>query len=389
MSELIKKNNDSAASRWKLLTSVSALALGFYVSSSHVASAEESGRPQVWIELGGALNRQENGQQIYSPAFLALEPSKFSPVQGLQRPSLYGFDETGAISFSPEGSNWTFSASLQYGRTSGDKKRHQQTYPGTHPRYLVTAVLPTPLFPTASQFVDSKTRNSETHTIVDFTAGKDLGLGLFGHDGTSILSAGVRIAQFSSRTRVSLGENPDWHFYTKYVSFPAYGIYHGKLSYGQPFHSYAGEFDATRSFRGVGPSISWKNSNTLVGNAESGAMQLDWGVNAAVLFGRQKAQTHHQTTAQYHPPGLFATPAQREVIYQNPATPDHSRSRSVVVPNIGGFAGLSFKYTDAKVSFGYKADFFFGAMDGGIDTRKTYDRNFYGPFATVSIGLGG
>jgi hypothetical protein len=61
----------------------------------------------------------------------------------------------------------------------------------------------------------------------------------------------------------------------------------------------------------------------------------------------------------------------------------------VTVPNIGGFAGLSFRYNVAKISFGYRADFFFGAMDGGIDTRKNYDRNFYGPFASVSIGLGG
>jgi hypothetical protein len=60
-----------------------------------------------------------------------------------------------------------------------------------------------------------------------------------------------------------------------------------------------------------------------------------------------------------------------------------------VVPNIGAFAGLSFRYAAAKVSFGYKADFFFNAMDGGIDTAKSYDRNFYGPFATISIGLGG
>jgi hypothetical protein len=41
------------------------------------------------------------------------------------------------------------------------------------------------------------------------------------------------------------------------------------------------------------------------------------------------------------------------------------------------------------VSFGYRADFFFGAMDGGIDTRNTSTVSFHGPFATISIGLGG
>jgi hypothetical protein len=65
------------------------------------------------------------------------------------------------------------------------------------------------------------------------------------------------------------------------------------------------------------------------------------------------------------------------------------RSRSVVVPNVGGFVGMSLRFPNAKVSLGYRIDAFFGAMDGGIDTRKTYDRDFYGPFATISIGLGG
>jgi hypothetical protein len=50
-------------------------------------------------------------------------------------------------------------------------------------------------------------------------------------------------------------------------------------------------------------------------------------------------------------------------------------------------AGISFRYPNAKVSFGYRADLFLGAMDVGIDARHTKDRNFYGPFATISLGL--
>ena len=59
----------------------------------------------------------------------------------------------------------------------------------------------------------------------------------------------------------------------------------------------------------------------------------------------------------------------------------------VVVPNLGGFAGVSFVNGSAKIKFGYRADFFFGAMDEGIDTRKSETLGFYGPFATISIGL--
>lgn len=66
-----------------------------------------------------------------------------------------------------------------------------------------------------------------------------------------------------------------------------------------------------------------------------------------------------------------------------------ARSRTVTVPNLGGFAGVSVKYPNVKMSLGYRADFFFGAVDAGIDARNTKDLDFQGPFATVSIGLGG
>jgi len=97
-------------------------------------------------------------------------------------------------------------------------------------------------------------------------------------------------------------------------------------------------------------------------------------VNAALLFGRQKAKmSHHSTTAFYNE--------------RPPVT--RTRSRRVTVPNVGGFAGLSYRFPNAKLSAGYRADFFFGAKDGGLETRKSVDVGFYGPFATISIGLGG
>ncbi len=67
----------------------------------------------------------------------------------------------------------------------------------------------------------------------------------------------------------------------------------------------------------------------------------------------------------------------------------HNRSRMVAVPNVGAMAGLSFHYANAKVSFGYRVDEFFGAMDGGIDTHKSYNFGDSGPFVNISMGLGG
>lgn len=46
-------------------------------------------------------------------------------------------------------------------------------------------------------------------------------------------------------------------------------------------------------------------------------------------------------------------------------------------------------FKNFKMNAGYRADLFFHAMDGGIDTRKSENVGFYGPFASVSVGLGG
>lgn len=46
-------------------------------------------------------------------------------------------------------------------------------------------------------------------------------------------------------------------------------------------------------------------------------------------------------------------------------------------------------FDNAKLSLGYRGDFFFGALDSGIDTARRKTVGFYGPFATISFGFGG
>ncbi len=106
-------------------------------------------------------------------------------------------------------------------------------------------------------------------------------------------------------------------------------------------------------------------------------------MNAALLFGRQKARFSHQSAVDRVTGVAYPTATQAHPM----AT--RSRSRMVTVPNIGGFAGLSYRIRNAKFAAGYRADFFFGAKDSGLDTRNTTDVGFYGPYATISIGLGG
>jgi iron complex outermembrane recepter protein len=227
------------------------------------------------------------------------------------------------------------------------------------------------------KFSNTLSHHRERNTVLDFSAGKDVGLGLFGSQASSVLKAGVRFAQFTSKSAFDLRARPDLSI--KYFTY-------GPLRFvaDRNFHTYYATGHASRSFRGVGPALSWNGSAPLVGDAQHGEIVFDWGVNASVLFGKQKARVRHQESGHYKAPGgslLYTT------VY--PASPvSRTNARSVSVPNVGGMAGISFRRGDAKISFGYRADFFFDAVDGGIDTRKSTTLGFNGPFASISVGLG-
>jgi len=394
MSEFANTHRNSK--RWQLLATVSAVALlSVSFSAQRAFAGDESDHPLLWIELGGQFNRLEDSQEIFAPVFphSPSRPSMFSSSLDFQQPPLYSVDETGKLSFQLESSDWVFSASVRFGRSASKHEVHQQTYPKTFRTYFSLSGHPSSIGfrPFADRFADTNAKTSESHSVLDFQAGKDVGLGMFGSGGSSVISLGVRFAQFSSKSDIAIKSNPDWKFSYKYAHFTSLGIPTLKIVGGQPYHTNAASLHAERNFRGVGPSLSWNASAPFVGNEKNGELTVDWGLNAALLFGRQRAKTHHQATGQYHPSrGYFYThPRDLQLTYQGPAQPDHMRMRNVTVPNVGATIGLTYRVEDFKISAGYRADLFFNAMDGGIDTRKSENVGFYGPFASVSVGLGG
>jgi len=377
MSELIDTSNRSANARLRLLTTVSvAILMGTHCVAN--ASDDESDRPTVWIELGGQLDRMSRYEDTMSPPFAVKTPRpgfETDTPASLIRPPRYAVGGEGELTFQPRGSDWVFTASVRYGRSNSGKLYHHQTYDVTHLVSLTQVLNPGSYRHVVAfdRFLEARTQYRESHSVVDFAAGRDVGLGLFGEVTAAL---GVRYAQFAAASTGKLAERPDFHKQLNRTSG-------GKYFSAQGAHFYSASITANRGFHGVGPSLSVKGTKALWGKTHGDAVTFDWGLNGALLFGRQRAAVTHTTYGVYHAIGAGLYPPK----YHN--TNGHNQSRAVTVPNIGGFAGVSVRYPNARLSLGYRADLFFGAMDGGVDDRKSFDRSFYGPFATISIGLGG
>jgi hypothetical protein len=366
MSETFKANQYHAQLRHRLLVTACAMALLSAVTIRE-AKADDADHPVLWIELGGAFDQISDGDTRWLPPNMTPSISKPPPGPFGRMPTA-GYDADLKISFTPDDSDWIFSAAVRYGRAiRGPKKTHDQSY---HFTVQTQSSAPIKYNLTNWDFANTAQRSRATYAIVDFQAGKDMGLGFFG--GKSTLSGGIRVAK--------LNENAEGHL-TAFISAP------GKYSPREAVHKAA--FAAKRSFEGLGPSVYWDGSTPFAGTLSEG-FSFDWGANAAILFGRQKTDLSLRTRdARYYPGAGYPlyTSGTVKVLSQSTNTP--SRNRTVIVPNIGGFAGLSWHLPNAKISLGYRADFFFGAIDGGLASAKTETRGFYGPFATLSVGIGG
>jgi len=380
MSELIQSQTIRRDMRWSLLATVSSLALAGACVSAQAAS--DADRPTVWIELGAQFDRLQGSEEPFLPGFLdsgAPRPFETVPSASIQRPSRYMLGGDGKLSFQPHGSDWSLVAAVRYGRSNTAKHEHQQTsvvnYSGVNLLGTQKAYVP------LTNFTDTTSSHKASYLITDFTVGRDVGLGLWSGHNTTSVDFGVRFAQFTAKTTTSIHELPDdFSLRVPLPPSPFNPAWHKYKSYSH-HHSFYAQNEVTRSFSGVGPTLTVNGSQPLSGD-EDGGVTLDWGANAAVLFGRQKVRGSHITTGAYW--ANFQTAPQSTY---NSGRKPYARSRSVVVPNVGGFAGLSARYHDARLSFGYRADFFFGAMDSGLETRDTASRSFHGPFAKIGIGF--
>lgn len=353
MNEAMKRTSSRFNFRWRLLTTVSVFALACAGAETHAEGAFlASDTPSVWIELGGQFDMLTRAQTIWAPP---LDSAAAGSGAFIQKSPLYGYDADASLSYAPGDSDWQLNLAVRYGRSLYHSRFHTQIF--TIPQLSSHQA---PQY--AQEAYDANSNIRANHVIADFQAGKDVGLGL----GASRVSVGVRFAQFNARTLDMA------------TDFPARGyfppLYHRRFSDSADMH---------RNLWALGPSLSWDASASLAGSG-SRMFSFDWGANGAVLFGRQKANARIVSVYQKVVENENGIPP----ITRTTDTP-HIRNKQVIVPNLGGFAGFSVRWNAGKISLGYRGDFFFGAMDSGIDTRKSENVGFYGPFASISIGLGG
>lgn len=376
MSELTTNESQQLQLRKALLANVSTLAMLGYLWTPSLAQADDS-RPTVWIELGSQLERSDAAPSIFAPKFLDLaSPDDIGAMVGSQRPSRYEIGGEGKISIEPAGTNWVYSAAVRYGRSNASRHLHHET-PGLPNQYFTVSGAPFAQYtPVAKEFGDGQTTRKDTYFVLDFKAGKDIGIGLLGSHSSSIFSVGMRFAQFTSKSDVTLHARPVNDVNKKY--YPgAYRVYTDHR------RTYTAVLHTERNSHAIGPSFSWDASAEIAGTDNATVLTFDWGINAAILFGRHFAKTQHQTKGRYLT-GLLAEYTAASYSYNGPP---RTRSRTVTIPNVGGFAGLSLKFPNAKVSLGYRADIYLNATDSGIDSHQSSDQKFYGPFAAISIGF--
>ncbi len=369
MSDLANKKFNAGNLHRHLMATASALALIASACGIESALARDSDTPTVWIELGGQLERIESSQPSFSPPFIQNAPDTTAPVSpaAAQRPPQYANGAEGKLSFEPAGTDLLFSAGIRYGRSNGGKHIHQRTqlhssFFGQYP-YAFTDV--------RGEGDEGKVLNIDL--TLDFRGqARILGLGMFGEHGQSALKAsGVRYAQFSSRADVRISNNPTSNPY----NFRLKLILPGGTR-GHPCRGHRKQLHWNRPIACLG----WFCGDPGKRGHFSSRVRLGRGFRIAVRPAEIRCASQHASD----PAFLWRASTTTHLATRTP-------SKSKVVPYRkdpgGGFGHGSRFMPNAKVTLGYRADFFLGAVDGGLDARQGDPLKFSGPFAAIGIGL--
>jgi hypothetical protein len=342
MSRLSNMTNSHKQVQRRLFATASAAALlGFMIISG--ARAADADKPIVWFDVSGQLDQLSDSQQRWAPDFLS--GPNTGPLSGMfqdiQKTPRFGYDANASLSVFPGDAGWIFSASVRIGRARQPGRGLKQDH-----------ILPTRWGNQYASQYGSTSHETESHLFLDFAVGKDVGLGIAGAE--SIVSAGVKFANLHSRSDVQISSG-----------FPSV---HGSAIN-------RADTRISRNFRGWGPKLSWDASAPIAGTPDDGQLGIDWGLNVSLLFGRQSAK---QKLGAFYLQSFHKTQTTHST---------NLRRKTVTVPALGAYVAASYNLPNAKLSLGYRADWYFNALDGGVAAADKVNRGFYGPYASISVGV--
>ena len=202
MSELTKPPATGNDLRSRLLSTASGVTLIVAMCTNSPVLASNADRPTVWIELGGTFAELENSEETYSPPFAqgnSRLPFITETPASIEKPASTSWDGNAKLTFEPAGSSWMFSIAARYGRNKAERSLDQRTAERTPTNYY---------FVEHNAYQNFSAKTVDSHLILDFSVGKDVGLGMFGQGGKSIINAGIRYAQLQSRSNVAIQYKP-------------------------------------------------------------------------------------------------------------------------------------------------------------------------------------
>ncbi|HEX5775411.1 MAG TPA: TonB-dependent receptor, partial [Caulobacteraceae bacterium] len=359
------------------------------------ADHNHSGPYPLSVELGGQVQRHDAPNETLQPQSFVDLPGSLNAADDLQGRELdWGDGRSVRLTFRPANTPWAISAGVRYGRTNQSTPFLRTEQIDLLPICAAPAYA-APYFCApdgpfyrpdlanyrAVNWSDLSARDREEHTIVDFTVGRDFGLGGLAN---SAVSAGLRYGEFSASTRMEGRARSDFE--------PTEGWYF----YGVGLTDYSTDLRAEREFTGTGPMLTWDAAAALLGDERTGVLALDWSLTGGVLFGKQDTVTSGEDMLQpgfgapfnpYHPlGGGWPIPA------DGPPTvfdATHSRSQDVTVPLVDLSVGLSYGVGRVKVGAGYRWERYFDVLDVGFAEEESGDRTIDGPYFKLSVGFGG
>jgi outer membrane receptor protein involved in Fe transport len=340
------------------------------------------------IELGGQVQRHDAPNAALNPSFA----SEFeAPLRLFDKPTGddldWGDGRDVKLTWRPSDGPWQVAAGVRFGQTNGQGIASAQQdnepvcaitnefaceYYIGHPKYGRFVEVTQPNW-SRSELIDR-----EEHQIVEFTVGRDFGLGRLSN---STISAGLRHAKLSSDTDASAIGIPDWMIPEGFF----------QLQKVSTRTQYRASLQARREFEGAGPILEWDASLPMVGDGNSGALAIEWSAGAGALLGERRTQVSGLETAEFsqlQPGALTATfPIGTPTV--TATSVEVVRNDSVVTPLVDLSVGLGYSLGAFRVRAGYRWERYFDVIDGGFAEQQEVDRTIDGPYFKIAVGFGG